>query len=359
MIDGRLEQLAEILVGGSTRTGPGDRVLIAMVEPETFPLARAVYRQALKAGAYPQVQFGSSLLDADLLRHAEDAFVDRSPDLDVTGVRWAEVYIGLRGFRNPHELDGVPPERLAAHRRAVGVVSALRTERTRWVLVRVPGEALAQQAGLPEDELWALFFDAALRDWKAEKKRLRRIADLFEAAGQVQLVGEGTDLTFSTAGRRYLLGDGTHNVPDGEVYTAPIEDSAEGRIAFEFPGLYGGTRIEGVELEFRAGVVVEAKANKGTELLQEVLVIDEGASRIGEFGIGANDGITRFSGDILYDEKIGGTVHLALGRAYAECGGRNHSAIHWDLIKDLRVEGQILLDGETVFEKGRWVGLAL
>jgi aminopeptidase len=352
----RWDALARILIEHSTRTSEGDRVLIVMTEPETFPFARAVYGHAVRVGAFPQVQLLSALLERDLLSHGNAGQVERTPDLELSGIEWADVYIGLRGFRNPSELADFPAPRLAAHRRAIGLVSAARTGSTRWVLVRVPGEALAQHAGLPTDVLVDGFFAASVRDWSSEREHLRRLAERFEAGAEVRLVGAGTDLTFSTRGRRYVLGDGTHNIPDGEIYTAPVDESARGHVTFEFPGLYGGTRIEGIRLEFEAGRVLEATARSGQELLREVLAIDDGASRIGEFGIGTNQGLTRFSGDILYDEKIGGTIHLALGRAYAECGGTNRSAVHWDLVKDLRTEGAILLDGSVVFERGAWLG---
>jgi aminopeptidase len=144
-------------------------------------------------------------------------------------------------------------------------------------------------------------------------------------------------------------------MPDGEIYTAPVEESVSGRILFEFPGFFGEQKIEGIRLTFRDGEVVEAAASTNEELLHEVLATDDGARRIGEFGVGTNNGIGRFFGDILYDEKIGGTIHLALGRSYGECGGRNDSALHWDLIKDLRQSGSIELDGKEMFRNGRWL----
>jgi aminopeptidase len=353
--DARWDRLADILVRSSTRTGAGDRVLIAMIEVDTFPLARAVYASALRAGAFPQIQFSSALLERDLMLLGTKELVDRVPDLELAGLEWADVYVGLRGFRNPYELDGIAAEYIVAHRRALGTVSHARNERTRWVLVRVPNEAFAQHAGLPQDEALESFFAATLRDWEAESTRLRSLQAVFETAERVRLTGRDTDLTFSTAGRRYLLGDGTHNMPDGEIYTAPVDDSAAGVIAFEFPGIYGGNEIPGVRLELEAGRVVSATAGEKENLLREILDTDEGAARIGEFGVGTNFDITRFSKEILYDEKIGGTIHLALGRAYRECGGLNHSAVHWDLVKDLRQEGAIYLDEKKVFENGRWL----
>jgi len=353
MFDRRWSQLGEILVNYSTRTGAGDRLLITMMELETFPLTLSVYEHAVRAGAFPQVQFASSYLERALLTHGTEELIARVPDLERSGMEWADVYIGLRGARNQHELAGIPTERLAAHKRALGAISAWRNERTRWVLVRVPNESFAQAAGMSLEATMDFFFDAALRDWGRESHRYRRIHDLFQAASQVRIVGRETDLTFSTAGRTYVVGDGRINVPDGEVFTAPVDDSAEGVISFEYPGVYAGQSIEGIRVEFRAGEVVAATATSGEAFLQQILALDDGARRIGEFGVGVNDGIDRFVGDIFFDEKIGGTIHIALGRAYAECGGTNQSALHWDLVKDLRIEGTIELDGRPVLENGR------
>jgi aminopeptidase len=352
VLDRRWSQLGEILVNYSTRTKTGDRLLITMMEPETFPLTLAVYEQAVRAGAFPQVQFSSAYLERALLLHGSDELIARVPDLERNGMEWADVSIGLRGARNPHELAGIPTERLAAHKRALGVISALRNKQTRWVLVRVPNESFAQAAGMSLGEAMEFFFDATLRDWEEASRRYRRIGDLFQTASRVRIVGRDTDLAFSTAGRTYVVGDGHINIPDGEVYTAPVDDSAEGVIAFKYPGVYAGRSITGIRLEFRAGEVVAATAETGEEFLHQILSIDDGARRIGEFGVGVNEGIDRFVGDILFDEKIGGTIHLALGRAYAECGGTNQSALHWDLVKDLRAEGAIELDGRRVFENG-------
>ena len=355
MIDPRWSQLGEILVNYSTRTRSGDRLLIAMMEPETFPLALAVHEHALRAGAFPQVQFASAYFERALLLHGNEELIARVPDLERSGMEWADSYIGLRGARNLHELAGIPTERLAAHKRAQGTISTLRNEQTRWVLVRVPNESFAQQAGMSLEAMMSFFFEATLRDWEEESRHYRDLRDVFQAAERVRIVGRDTDLTFSTAGRTYVVGDGHINMPDGEIYTAPVDDTAQGVIAFEFPGQYAGQSIEGIRLELKDGLVVDATADSGEVFLQQILAIDEGARRIGEFGIGVNFGIDRFVGDILFDEKIGGTIHLALGRAYAECGGTNQSSLHWDIVKDLRSDGAIELDGRRVFENGRFL----
>lgn len=354
MSDPRWRQLAEILVRYSTGTRPGERVLITMMEEDTFPLTRAVYAEAVRAGALPQVEFQSVLLERDLMLLGTKEQLDWVPELNAHGMEWADVYIGLRGARNPFEFSGIGPEKIAAHKKALGKVSTMRNELTRWVLVRVPNESFAQQAEMSHDDMMAFFFNATLRDWDKEGGWYRQVQAPFQAAEKVRIVGSGTDLTFSTKGRIYEVADGHLNMPDGEIFTAPVDDSAEGHITFEFPGVYFGERVPGIRLDFAGGKVVRASAQGNEELLEQLLKMDEGARRIGEFGVGLNYGIDRFCYDILYDEKIGGTIHLALGRAYAECGGVNQSALHWDIIKDLRREGEIYLDGRKVFENGKY-----
>ncbi len=355
MSDSRWEQLAEILVNYSTATKPGEKVLITMMETETLPLTRAVYAQVVKSGALPQVEFQSVFLERDLMLYGDDRQLDWIPELNAYGMEWADVYVGLRGARNPHEFTGILPEKITAHKRAMGKVSGMRNELTRWVLVRVPNESLAQQAEMSLDDMMDFFFEATLRDWAEESKRYHELQKPFQAAQTVRIVGQDTDLTFSTEGRIYEVADGHLNMPDGEIFTAPVDDSAEGHIYFEFPGVYVGQRVEGVRLEFSKGEVVEATSESNENLLLELLEMDEGAKRIGEFGVGTNFGIQRFCYDILYDEKIGGTIHIALGRAYAECNGVNQSALHWDIVKDLRHEGEIFLDGNRVFENGKFL----
>ena len=226
---------------------------------------------------------------------------------------------------------------------------------TRWVLVRVPNSAFAQQAGMSTDEMMDFFFNATLLDWKEEGTRYKKIQKVLQSSERVRIVSDDTDLSLSTKGRKYLIDDGHINMPGGEVYTAPIDDSAEGHISFEFPAVFAGQFVEGIKLSFSRGEVVDAKADKNEALLHELIEMDDGAKRIGEFGVGTNYGISRYCYDLLFDEKIGGTAHIALGRAYPECGGINKSAFHWDLIKDLRSQGVLYRDGEKMIEKGEFL----
>jgi aminopeptidase len=236
----------------------------------------------------------------------------------------------------------------------MGKVSALRNQ-TRWVLVRVPNESLAQQSHMSLEEMMEFFFTAVLQDWQEQTQRYEELKAHFEAATRVRLTGRDTDISFSTAGRPYCVGDGTHNMPDGEIFTSPVDDSAEGHIYFEFPAVYAGVLFHGIRLEFAEGKVTRVTAEDNEDLLRQILDTDDGAKRLGEFGVGTNFNIDRFCYDILYDEKIGGTIHLALGRAFSESGGVNHSALHWDIIKDLREEGAIYLDGRKVLENGQFL----
>lgn len=348
-------ELAKVLVNYSLKIQSKDKVLITMMEVETLPLLKAVYTQIIKAGGFPFVEFQSALLERQLMLHGNQEQLDWVPEPSANAMEWADAYVGLRGNRNPYEFQGISPKMLKSHKKAMGQLSAMRTELSRWVLVRVPNESLAQQAEISLDEMMAFFFNATLRDWEQEVVRYREIKDVFQKAKQVRIVGKETDFSFSTEGRTYLIGDGSYNIPDGEIYTCPVDDSANGTIYFDFPGVYAGQRIHGIRLVFEDGVLVKASSASNEDLLHELIRMDDGASRIGEFGVGTNFGIDRFVYDILYDEKIGGTIHLALGRAYKECGGINKSALHWDIVKDLREQGEIFLDGERVFNAGKFL----
>jgi aminopeptidase len=225
----------------------------------------------------------------------------------------------------------------------------------RWAVVEYPTAAAAEQAGMSLAEYTDFVFDACLLDWDAEEERLREIKARFDRGSTVRIVGADTDLTLGIEGREGVVSAGFRNLPDGEVFYSPVEDTAEGVITFsEFPAVYLGHDVLGARLVFSGGEIVEATADEGEEFLRQVLATDAGASRLGELGLGCNRRITRFTRNVLFDEKIDGTVHLAVGRSYTVTGGTNDSAVHWDIVKDLRVEGEIRLDGEVVQRNGAW-----
>ncbi len=237
----------------------------------------------------------------------------------------------------------------------MGLISTKRWQKTRWCLVRVPNEAFAQQAETNLESITDMFFDACLLDWPTEAQEWQRMAQELEKGSDIRIVGYETDLSFSVEGRKWLVLDGKINMPDGEVFTAPINETLNGVITFEYPGVLGGRLMHDLRLAWDGGVLVKATASTNADYLDKIVNSDAGASLLGEFAFGLNPHVDRFCKDILIDEKIGGTVHIALGRAYPECGGTNQSAIHWDIVKDLRQEGAIYLDGRQITEKGRLV----
>jgi aminopeptidase len=268
-------------------------------------------------------------------------------------MEWADVYIDLRGAHNIHEFSSVPDRVLADHRKVMGMISSLRWEKTRWVIVRVPNEDFAQQAETDVETITNMFFNACLRDRSSETQRWQEVADILTRGRQVQLVAKATDLSFSVEGRKWKVSDGSRNMPGGEILTSPVTRSVNGYIAFELPGVLGGRLVQDIRLEWQEGRLVSASASKNEDFLKRVIETDAGARMIGEFAFGTNYDIDRFCKDIFFDEKIGGTVHIALGRAYPEVGGTNLSAIHWDMIKDTRQEGIVYLDGQKIFENGK------
>ena len=230
----------------------------------------------------------------------------------------------------------------------------MRWEKTRWCLVRVPNAAMARNAGIDLCELERMFFAACGMDYEAAAARWREAAEKLCGSRTVRIVaGAETDLTFSVAGRKWLVCDGRINLPDGEILTAPVNSSLNGRVHFDAPGVFGGKLITDIRLEWRDGALIHASARSNEDFLRQILATDAGACRLGEFAFGLNPHLNRFCNDILYDEKIAGTIHLALGRAYPDSGGENQSRIHWDLVKDMRTDGAVYVDGAPVMQGGK------
>ena len=351
-MDKRWKQLGDLLFNYSMEIKPGEKVMIAMIEKETYPMAHAVYEAVIKAGAFPQIQFLSEELNRLILKYGSREQINWLPEIEAYGMEWADVYFGLRGAHNLDVFWDIPADKLSGLRRAMGTISSMRWEKTRWCLLRVPNVALAHQAGVDEQTVTDMFFNACLQDWPEMSREWRRQADILGQGKEVRVIGKETDLRFSTEGRTWEVFDGKLNMPDGEIATSPVETSVDGCIYFDFPGVLGGRRVNDVRLRWDQGKLVEAESATHQDFLQEVTRTDPGASRIGEFAFGTNMAIKHFCHDILLDEKIGGTIHIALGRAYPSTGGTNTSAIHWDIVKDMREEGQVYLDGNLIFENG-------
>jgi aminopeptidase len=352
--DKRWKQLGNLLVNYSAEVKPGERVMIAMGELESYPLMQAVYEAAIKAGAFPQVQFISETLRRSVIQYGNEEQLGWVPEIEAYGMEWADVYFGLRGAHNLYEQWDAPADRLALTQAAMGKISTLRWQKTRWCLVRVPDADFAQQAETDLETITDMFFNACLIDWKAEAALWQTWVEKLNQASMVRIVGKETDLNFSINGRTWMVGDGKNNMPDGEIATAPVNETLDGQIYFEFPGVLGGRLMHDMRLRWKQGRLVEASSSTNQDFLRSIVNTDPGASLLGEFALGTNPGVTLFCKDILIDEKIGGTIHVALGRAYPNCGGTNQSAIHWDIIKDIRKDGCVYVDGEAVLQNGKF-----
>jgi len=354
MRDPRIEQLADVLINHSTMIKPKETVLIASTELGK-PLVEALYQKVLALGAFPLLKLTFSTLQPLYFKNADIEQLDTLLEIEELVYKKADVLINIRAPGNMKELSSVEPDRMTRRMKTMQPIQEwVIAGNLRWTLCNFPTQALAQEAEMSLDEYEEFVFGATNIDWSAQAEFLQKIKEVFDQGEEVHLVGENTDLKFNLAGRSGIVCDGSHNMPDGEVFYAPVDDSAEGYINYDFPAIYQGREVNNVRLEFKNGQVVKASADKNEALLQKVTETDEGAKRIGEFGIGTNYGITKFTKDILFDEKIGGTIHLALGRAYPEGGGINQSAVHWDMVKDLRSNGKIYLDGKLVQENGEF-----
>lgn len=348
--DPRWAEVGRLLVRHSTQVRRGERVMIAMGEPDIFPLVRGVFDACVEVGALPQVQLLSEELRHSILEKGTAEQLGWTPEIEAYGMDWADVYIGLRGGFDLALHDNVPAERLAVNQAAQGRISTMRWQKTRWCLVRVPNRAFAQQAGLSLERVTEMFFAGCLLDWETAAAAWSAWAERASAGRLVEIKAAGTDLRFSVEGRTWVVADGRTNMPDGELMTAPVTQTIDGHITFDTPAVLGGRKMHDLHLRWKAGRLVEATASTNQAYLDSVLATDPGATLIGEFGIGTNPHIDVMTDDILLDEKINGTVHIALGRAYPECGGTNESAIHWDIVKGLAPDGQVLLDGRPVVD---------
>ena len=347
----RLNRLAGILVNHSVKARKGEIVRISCGELGK-PLALAVYREVLRAGAHPLLSAGFEDAGRIFLEEASDDQVAHLPPTKLYEAKRIDADIVIVAPGNTRQLSHIPPKRMAARRRALKPVSEIVLRRVRWVLTNYPTESLAQETDKSLAEYEKLYYRAVEQDWPAMARMFARAKRILEKAATVRITGKDTDLTFSIKGRKAIPCAGDYNMPDGEIFTAPVESSTEGTVFFEFPAIAGGREVSGIRLRFEKGKVVEARADKNESYLKEMLDADPGARRLGEFGIGANAGVTEFTRDILLDEKMGGTIHLAIGRSYPESGGRNDSAVHWDMIKDLRRNGELYLDGRPVLRTG-------
>jgi aminopeptidase len=359
--DIRLEKLARILVDYSIDAGEGEQVLVAG-GAAAEPLIKEVYSRLLDVGAIPVTQVVLPGIQELFFEHAREIHYERTPPAVRSLYEGAAAVISILAPHNTRAMAGVDPRKQQALGKRDKALQDIVIGKDRWALTLFPTQALAQESEMGLGEYEEFVFEAMALDeddpvgfWRGKAEEQGRLIERLESAREVRIVGAGTDLTLSIEGRRFMNGDGRHNMPCGEVFTGPVEDSANGEIYFGVPVAVAGREVSGVRLRFEGGRVVEASAEKGEEYLSSMLDADEGARYLGELGIGTNYGIPRATKNILFDEKLGGTVHLAIGRSYEKTGGRNDSSVHWDLICDLRGGGELYADGELIEKDGRFL----
>ncbi len=344
MTDPKVKKLAKILVDYSVKVKKSDKVLIN-ANQASWPLVKEVYKLSLTKGAYPHIIYDNQDLDFFFFKNANLSQLTNKPEIAIFLYKWADKIIRLYSTKNNRTLANIDPQRLMTRSKVVNPPLRKIILKKPWVLTEFPSLSMAQTANMSLTELEDLYFKACLQDWKKISQKLTNLKKTLDNAKIVEVLGFKTQLKLSFTNRYFEACSGTHNMPDGEVFGAPNDQSAEGQVFFDIPSLRSGHVVKGVSLTFKKGKVVKASSEIGEKYLHAALKTDPGAKRLGEFAIGANPGITKPMLNTLFDEKISGTIHMALGSAFPEKqgGGINQSAIHWDLVKSMKSSSSVVL----------------
>ena len=367
MRDLRLKKLAEVLVGYSIGVKPGQ--LVRLHGPTIAePLIVELYRAVIAAGGFPHVRVSPDALDEIFYKNANDAQLDHVSPIGKFEIETIDASIGVWADENTKSLTRCDPKRIArasAARKPIFEIFMKRAAegKLKWNGTQFPCQAAAQDAEMSLAEYEDFVFSAGLLDqedpvaaWKAVSEKQQKLTDFLNGKSDYRvLTSNGTDIRMSVTGHKWINCDGHENFPDGEVFTGPVLDSVNGRVCFSFPAVHGGQEVHGVKLTFKDGKVVDASADKGQDFLFSMLDMDAGSRFLGECAIGTNYNITRYTKNTLFDEKIGGTVHFALGAGYPETGNDNQSGLHWDMVVDLRTGGKIEIDGIVISQDGRFL----
>ncbi len=365
MKDLRIEKLARLLCRYSLKLKPRDVVAITS-DAIAAPLIRACYREALRCGAFVTTDLRIEALDEIFYAEANAEQLRWVSPFAKYKLQKIDASLGIWADENTKALTNVDPKRLAAASAARKPLNKIFMDRSargalRWVGTQWPCQASAQDAEMSLEEYEDFVYGAGhlddpdpIRTWERISKSQQALTDFLNQAREVRIVADGTDLRYSCKGRRWINCDGHYNFPDGEVFTGPVESSVTGTISFSFPAVHHGREVEGARLTFEAGKVVKAEARKGEEFLRAMVAMDRGSCYLGEAAMATNYNIRRYTRNTLFDEKIGGTIHVALGAGYPETGNRNQSGLHWDMVCDLRSGGEIIVDGEAIQRNGRF-----
>jgi aminopeptidase len=354
-VDLRTRKLAQLVVKYSIAVKPGEKVIISGGS-EAIPFLIELYKEVILQKGIPIVKVGLPNINDFFYKYANKEQMEFFPNYWMETIKQADCYIGIDSTENTKELTNCNSKKMILRSKVVwpiGDYICNAKPKMRRCSVAYPVCALAQDAEMSLNEYENFVYSACLQDWKKIGKQMDKLKRIFEKSSFVHLIGENVNLNFSIKGKNCICDKGEENMPGGELFIAPIKQSLEGWIKFDYPAIRNGKEVTDVFLKFEKGKIVESSASKNEDFLKEMIGIDENASYVGEFGIGFNKKINKFTKNLLFDEKIGGTIHLALGNSYKENGGGNDSSIHWDIVKDMR-NAKIILDGKIIQEKGKW-----
>jgi aminopeptidase len=356
MQDERFDKLAKLLVEYSIRLKRNETVLIEAVDiPDE--MTAALIRAARNAGGVPFAQVYHARVNRALALEASDRQLNIMASHELARMKKMNAYIAMRGSHNVTELADVPAEKMQLIGKKMRPVQDQRVKRTKWVVLRWPTPSMAQLAGMSTEAFEDFFFDVCTLDYRKLQPGMKALKALMEKTDRVQIKAPGTDLNFSIKGISAIICGGDRNIPDGEVFTAPVKDSVEGQLTFNAPSIYQGTAFDGIQLRFKRGKIVEASSNE-TEKLNKILDSDVGARYIGEFSLGFNPRVFQPMRDILFDEKIAGSFHFTPGQAYEEADNGNRSQVHWDMVSIQRPDyggGEIYFDGKLIRKNGEFL----
>jgi aminopeptidase len=354
--DLRIGKFADVIVNYSTRVKKGDIVQIDAFGVAAAPLVKEVYKKCLEKGAsYVDYRISLPEMARTFYDNADSEQLGYFPMHKLDFMKEVDVYIGIAAAENAMEMAGVNHETMLAHNKLMRPIIDERVKNSRWLVCRYPTQGMAQDAGMSLEDYEDFLFSACNIDWEKESEKQEKLKHLMEGAERVRIKASDTDISFFIKGMAAMKCDGHRNLPDGEVYTAPVRDSVEGFITYNCPSLYQGKEFNNVRLEFEKGKIIKATSTGMDLELNRILDTDEGARYIGEFAIGVNRNITRPMRNILFDEKIFGSIHLTPGQCYDACDNGNKSAVHWDLVKILSGDGELFFDAVLIQKDGLFV----
>jgi aminopeptidase len=364
--DPRVLKLANLLTNYCVSVQPSDKVLL-IGNPGSRSLVKETYREVIQAGGLPMVYWLDGEFDEILFKEGNDDQISHIPESMKHIFETYDCQISIRGASNTRILSGVDPERQRMRQEAMREIMEISMRRSaagdlRWVGTLFPTNAQAQEADMSLSEYEDFVFGACFADkddpeteWSKISVKQQKLVNWLAGKEQVKVKGPSVELTLSIAGRTFINSDGKRNMPSGEIFTGPVEKSVNGWVRFSYPAIVAGREVTGIELRFEDGKVVHASAQKNEEFLLSTLDTDAGSRYLGEFAIGTNKGIQKFTKLILFDEKIGGTIHMAVGAGYPETGSQNKSSVHWDMICEMRDGGKIWIDDELFYDSGRFL----